>query len=96
MSHQDSTRIEPENEGETSDGEFYGAGCSNQSKVVNSPPEGTGHWETSGSSHSCLPYMHPFSNLCAPPSILPVMTSFVPLRKFHNYRSNFFNKKQIS
>ncbi|KAL3981622.1 helix-turn-helix Psq domain family protein [Acanthocheilonema viteae] len=80
-------RIEPENESATSDSEYYGAGCSNQSKMeqntTNSSPESTGHLESSVGSQSRLSYMHPFSNLCTP-SILPVMTPFVPLPEIAN------------
>lgn len=78
-------RIELESESAVSDSEYYGAGCCNQAKIeqgaTNSSPESTGHLESSGCSQSRLSYMHPFSNLCTP-SVLPVMTPFVPLRKF--------------
>lgn len=77
-------KIETENENATSDGEYYGAGCSNQSKIEknapNSSPESTGNLESSVGPQSRLSYIHPFSNLCTP-SVLPVMTPFVPLRK---------------
>ncbi|VIO86053.1 helix-turn-helix, Psq domain containing protein [Brugia malayi] len=86
-SEKDSMRIEHENESAASDGEYYGAGCSNQVKMeqnaANSSPESTGHLESSGGSQSRLFYMHPFSNLCTP-SVLPVMTPFVPLPEIAN------------
>lgn len=76
-------KIEHENENTTSDNECYGAGCSKQN-ATNSSPEsaGNGNVESSvSSSQSRLSYMQPFSNICTP-STLPVMTPFVPLRKF--------------
>uniref|UniRef100_A0A0R3S699 HTH psq-type domain-containing protein n=1 Tax=Elaeophora elaphi TaxID=1147741 RepID=A0A0R3S699_9BILA len=80
-------KVEPENESATSDGEYCGAGCSNQSKIeqtaTNSSPESGGHVESSVGSQSRLPFMHPFSNLCTP-SVLPVMTPFVPLPEIAN------------
>ncbi|MCP9266245.1 Mushroom body large-type Kenyon cell-specific protein 1 [Dirofilaria immitis] len=85
-SEKDSMRIEPESESAISDGEYYAAGCSNQTKIdqggANSS-ENTGHLESSGGSQSCLSYIHPFSNLCTP-SVLPVMTPFVPLPEIAN------------
>uniref|UniRef100_A0A915Q894 HTH psq-type domain-containing protein n=1 Tax=Setaria digitata TaxID=48799 RepID=A0A915Q894_9BILA len=83
----DSIRMEPENEGTASDGEYYGAGCSNQARpeqnTTNSSPESIGYIESSGSSQTRPSYMHPFSNLCTPP-VLPVMTPFVPLPEIAN------------
>ncbi|VDK66782.1 unnamed protein product [Onchocerca ochengi] len=86
-SEKDSMRIELESESAVSDSEYYGAGCCNQAKIeqgaTNSSPESTGHLESSGCSQSRLSYMHPFSNLCTP-SVLPVMTPFVPLPEIAN------------
>ncbi|OZC10395.1 hypothetical protein X798_02438 [Onchocerca flexuosa] len=83
----DSMRIELESESAVSDSEYYGAVCSNQAKIeqgaTNSSPESTGHLESSGCSQSRLSYMHPFSNLSTP-SVLPVMTPFVPLPEIAN------------
>ncbi|VDP13978.1 unnamed protein product [Onchocerca flexuosa] len=86
-SEKDSMRIELESESAVSDSEYYGAVCSNQAKIeqgaTNSSPESTGHLESSGCSQSRLSYMHPFSNLSTP-SVLPVMTPFVPLPEIAN------------
>ncbi|CAG9537969.1 unnamed protein product [Cercopithifilaria johnstoni] len=88
-SEKDSIRIEPENENAISDGEYYSASCSNQSKIeqnttTNSSTESIEHPESSSVClQSRLPYMHPFSNICTP-SVLPVMTPFVPLPEIAN------------
>lgn len=79
--------METESESTTSDSEHYGTECSSRNLVEpnapSTPPENSGHQETSGGSQFQPQYMHPFSSIYTPP-VVPLMPPFVPLRKFYN------------
>ncbi|VDK66530.1 unnamed protein product [Gongylonema pulchrum] len=69
----------------TSDCETYAADYSNlqtlEQSTPSTPTENSRFPESTGGLQSRLQYMHPFSGIYTPP-VLPLLSPFVPLRKF--------------